>query len=209
MLNYGLENVSPTWSVFPATLAQRTPKPKHRTSTGTMQQSRSFSPHSMSLSALIALARSMSVSWSSPPKLSTQTRQEWMMEITPHARPPTVSTAAKDKVVCSMPRRKRKVATSRRASRADYVVVNAVQSASGKVAARDWTTIGRQIMLWGCFTISTWIWAGFQGDSYSCRYLNEAWCNKQPVQSILIWLELCYHAKRHITCIMTTQQQSH
>lgn len=46
------------------------------------------------------------------------------MEITPHARPPTVSTAAKDKVVCLMPRKKRKVATSRRASRADDVVGN-------------------------------------------------------------------------------------
>lgn len=34
------------------------------------------------------------------------------MEIAPHARPPTVSTAAKDKVVCWTPRRKRKVAAS-------------------------------------------------------------------------------------------------
>lgn len=59
------------------------------------------------------------------------------MEITRHARPPTVSTAAKDKAVCLMPRRKCKVATSQQASRADYVVGNVVQSASGKVAARD------------------------------------------------------------------------
>lgn len=140
--NWKLFRQQRKWSIFTGTLAQRTPKP--------MQQSRSFSPHSMSLSALIAPARSMSVSWSSPPKLSTQTRQEWMMEITRHARPPTVSTAPKDKVVCLMPRRKRKVATSRRASRADYVIGHVVQSASGKVVACDWTITGKQILVWGC-----------------------------------------------------------
>lgn len=64
------------------------------------------------------------------------------MEITRHARPPTVSTAAKDKVVCSTPRRKRKVAASRRASRVGQVVGNVAERTERSQKAN----IGRRVL---------------------------------------------------------------
>lgn len=72
------------------------------------------------------------------------------MEITRHARPPTVPTTAKDKVVWLTPRRQHNVAASRRASRAGEVVGNVSRRASGNVAARldihGKANIGRRVL---------------------------------------------------------------